>query len=243
MADNPKIKIIKDGPYKVSGDIPLKEGFIVPHLKGYVLKDGKTFDHEETYYLCRCGHSKTMPFCDGSHAKHGFDGTETASRKPYEERAAIQEGEGINLADDGRCSLYRFCHGYDGHSAWELTDMSADKAYADAARFHASECAAGRLTIIEKNGEVFENEYEKEIYVIQDPEKGVSSGFVARGGIDLEAADGELYENRNRYMLCRCGESKTKPFCRADHILSNFDDGHIPNLDDLMTEEDKLPGK
>ena len=40
----------------------------------------ETIETEETYALCRCGQSSTKPFCDGTHARIGFDGTET--RRP-----------------------------------------------------------------------------------------------------------------------------------------------------------------
>ena len=43
---------------------------------------GTVFPLQEKYILCRCGHSNNKPFCDGTHKKIGFDGTETASRAP-----------------------------------------------------------------------------------------------------------------------------------------------------------------
>jgi CDGSH-type Zn-finger protein len=51
------------------------------------LEHGKEYPHEEITYLCRCGHSQNKPFCDGIHAKIGFDGTESATKEPYEQGA------------------------------------------------------------------------------------------------------------------------------------------------------------
>ncbi|WZL82717.1 CDGSH iron-sulfur domain-containing protein [Vallitaleaceae bacterium 9-2] len=55
----PEIIVIKNGPYIVQGGIRL-EGEKKP----------ETQDH---YTLCRCGHSKNKPFCDGEHIDQSFN--------------------------------------------------------------------------------------------------------------------------------------------------------------------------
>lgn len=52
-----------NGPLRVSGNFVLKDA------------DGNTFDvsAREWVSLCRCGHSKIKPFCDGAHKTEGFD--------------------------------------------------------------------------------------------------------------------------------------------------------------------------
>lgn len=58
-----EITITNHGPIRVAG-------------KDIVLKDpnGKPFDlaGREAISLCRCGHSKIKPFCDGSHKGVNF---------------------------------------------------------------------------------------------------------------------------------------------------------------------------
>ena len=46
-----------------------------------------------------------------------------------------------------------------------------------------------------------------------------------RGGVRVDAADGEPYEVRNRVTLCRCGASENKPFCDGTHQDIGFRDG------------------
>jgi CDGSH-type Zn-finger protein len=36
---------------------------------------GRDIPHGDHMALCRCGHSKNKPFCDGMHVRVGFDGT------------------------------------------------------------------------------------------------------------------------------------------------------------------------
>jgi CDGSH-type Zn-finger protein len=58
-----KIKVSKDGPYLVRGDVELEDA------------EGKTIPiTSQPCALCRCGQSANKPFCDGSHVAMGFKG-------------------------------------------------------------------------------------------------------------------------------------------------------------------------
>jgi CDGSH-type Zn-finger protein len=207
----------------VTGSVPLSEKIIVPKGKGYELKTGRALPQSEKYALCRCGNSKNAPFCDGSHVEAGFDGTELASRADYEERADLQVGPSIDLLDDHRCAFARFCHREKG-DAWELTKKSNNEENRTEAVQAASDCPAGRLVAVDKSGKRIEPVYEPSIEIIQDPEREVSAGIFVKGNIPLESAEGFTYEVRNRYVLCRCGESINKPFCDARHVRTEYKD-------------------
>jgi CDGSH-type Zn-finger protein/truncated hemoglobin YjbI len=56
----PAVEISKDGPYRVTGGIPLLE----PDGKPVARNDGASLEH---YSLCRCGKSQNKPFCSGMH--------------------------------------------------------------------------------------------------------------------------------------------------------------------------------
>lgn len=107
-----KIAIAKDGPYLVSGDVPLCEQRIVINAEGESLeyKEGKKYSTKPQYALCRCGQSSNNPFCDGTHAKIQFEGAETASRQPYLAQAQTIEGPTLLLIDaENLCAFARFC--------------------------------------------------------------------------------------------------------------------------------------
>ena len=65
---NVTIKALKSGPYEVSG------GVLVLDYTGKEYAESQI----DPLYLCRCGHSKTKPFCDNSHEDIGFKAEETA---------------------------------------------------------------------------------------------------------------------------------------------------------------------
>lgn len=221
-----RIRIIKDGPYIVSGSVPLSEKVIVPKGGGYIYEEGDPLPQRAVYSLCRCGKTKTPPFCDGSHVAMHFDGTETACKTDYHQRAARISGDGIDLLDDGRCAFARFCH-RDSGDAWELAEDSESDFHHEEAIIAANECPAGRLTAVEKDGTEHEPVYEPAIEILQDPEEHVSAGIFVKGGIPIESTDGSVYEIRNRVVLCRCGMSGNKPFCDSRHVSEEFRDNEV----------------
>ena len=110
--DKPKIKVSKNGPYIIKGLIPLEKQTIVTDDEGYPIKwyKGKKYSLQKFYSLCRCGQSKHKPFCDGTHLKINFDGSETANQEPYINQAKDINGPNLRLTDAfDLCARARFC--------------------------------------------------------------------------------------------------------------------------------------
>ena len=227
--ENMKIVISKDGPYIVTGSVPLEMQVIEPNEDGlsWDWKLAKTFEAKEEYHLCRCGQSKNKPFCDNSHLRAKFDGTETASRKPYVRAAEGREGPGLLLRDQEElCAFARFCD--PGGKIWALIDSTDDPEVRKLAVREANHCPSGRLAVYEKKTDrAIEEELLPSIGLVEDPALGCSGPLWVRGGIRIESSDGTPYEVRNRVTLCRCGASVNKPFCNGSHASIMFRDGLV----------------
>ena len=227
MKKDQKILVSKNGPYLISGSLPLAKEIIGTNNKGESIKwiKGESYPEKESYALCRCGHSKTKPYCDGTHSKIGFDGTETASKKKYLEQAQKISGQGIDLTDaEAFCASGRFCDRLSG--VWNLTENSGDSKAKEIAIQQACDCPSGRLVVWDKKtGKPIEPEFKPSISLIEDPPAKVSGPIWIKGGVTIESSDGTKHETRNRVTLCRCGQSSNKPFCDTTHISIRFSDG------------------
>lgn len=213
-----KIKVLKDGPYEVSGKIPLNQLRFVPDAHGasVAYEEVRRYEVKDTYYLCRCGRSHNKPFCDGSHLQ-GFDGTETARHATYDEMAGRIEGRFINLMDaEELCAVARFCdtHG----STWNLVTDSTDPESVPIVTEQCAHCPSGRLTAVTREGIRLEPSLPQEISILEDPAARVHGPIWVKGGIPVEDADGNAYPVRNRVTLCRCGHARNKPFCDGHHM-------------------------
>jgi CDGSH-type Zn-finger protein len=222
-----KIVVLKDGPYEVQGKLPLAKLTIGTNAKGESLEwqGGAPIPAPDGAHLCRCGRSGKKPFCDGTHKKVQFDGTETASREPYLEVAEVIDGPTLRLTDaESLCAFARFCD--PAGRVWNLVGQSDDPEARRLTEYEAGACPGGRLVAWDKaTGKAHEPKLRPQLGLIEDPAQGCSGGIAVWGGVELVGADGKGYEVRNRQTLCRCGESSNKPFCDGTHASIKFRDG------------------
>jgi CDGSH-type Zn-finger protein len=218
-----RISVSENGPYVVSGDVPLVRVEIVTNEQGESVawRETERIPAGEGYTLCRCGRSHAKPFCDGSHSGGGFDGTETASHSDYLERSTCIDGPGIKLRDARElCAEARYCDRFGG--LWELVKRADDAESVDRVKEMAALCPSGRYTICDPDDTQHEPDLEPSIAIVDDPAMGVSGPLWVRGRIEIRGADGVPYEVRNRVTLCRCGHSANKPFCDGTHLSVGF---------------------
>ena len=167
------------------------------------------------YALCRCGGSANKPYCDGTHADNGFDGTETAPTDTYAERSSDLGGTGIRIADDrGICVHAGFC-GNEVTNVWKMAEKTGDTQVRAQAMAMIEKCPSGAL-VFEVDGDEIEPDLPAEISTVTDGPLWVT------GAIPVERADGEAFEARNRVTLCRCGHSENKPLCDGAHKEAGF---------------------
>jgi len=212
------VKVTTNGPYVVSGGVPLAEQTICADDDGqpHGWREDRRYPAQESYTLCRCGHSLRRPYCDGSHTRIEFDGTETAPDIPYLEQAAEYDGPDLRLTDaELYCAGAGFCHRAGG--TWRLTRDSADPEARQTAIEEACECPSGRLVAWGRDGRAIEPEFEPSIGLVEDTQGRKTGPIWVRGGIPVESSSGETYEVRNRVTLCGCGRSSNKPFCDGSH--------------------------
>lgn len=202
----PSITSNQDGPYIVKG------------LKNFANQKGSV-DAKETMALCRCGASENKPFCDGAHAKIGFtsdkiEGRTKDSRDSYKgQRITIHDNRGVcahaGICTDGLASVFRM-----KEEPW----IHPDSGSVEEVISTIEKCPSGALS-----------------YTIDEVEhrdrNGQSSIFIAPNGPYVVSGESDLIDSpqgegasKTNFTLCRCGESKNKPFCDGAHWSVDFKD-------------------
>jgi CDGSH-type Zn-finger protein len=219
-----RVTVSKNGPYLVAGDAPLAEQTIATDADegSEAWVEGKVIAHGESYALCRCGASRTKPFCDGTHLKIGFDGEETAGRESYLDQAELIDGPVLQLSDaQSLCAFARFCD--PNGQVWSQVVRTDDARIRALFVRQVNNCPSGRLMAWDKaTGRPVEQALPVSIGLVEDPQQQCSGPIWLRGAIPVVAADGFAYEVRNRVTLCRCGQSRNKPFCDGTHAAIKF---------------------
>lgn len=66
--------------------------------------------------------------------------------------------------------------------------------------------------------------------------------LVAKGPMIIVGADGQSKVMRNKAALCRCGQSRNKPFCDVSHKKCGFKDDALLETQQVTTDE-ATPGQ
>ncbi|MDC1142497.1 CDGSH iron-sulfur domain-containing protein [Planctomycetota bacterium] len=204
----PEIQPTPNGPYLLTGSEKITR-----------LPDGKEFQTGEKAALCRCGASKNKPFCDGSHAAAGFSGEKDEDRTP--EKRDAYDGDEVTLFDNrGTCAHAGYCTNnlpavfkY-GDEPWIDPNGASKEEIVKAVH----QCPSGALGYAEAGEEKqVQSEGPDVAFVPNGP-------YLVQGACKVEGC--ELPEGRtsDRLTLCRCGQSKNKPFCDGTHWNVKFDE-------------------
>ncbi len=205
-ANGTNITPTSDGPY------------LAKNVKNFANQKGP-IQTKETMALCRCGGSANKPFCDGTHSKIGFSSAKLEGR--VEDKRENYVGEEITIHDNrGNCAHAGHCT--DGLASvfrlrkepWIYPNAaSRDKIIAT-----IQKCPSGALSHSIDGIEHRDREGEPTIFVVPNGPYVVSGGPAL---LDTTPAEGASKEH---YSLCRCGGSKSKPFCDGTHWSNKFTD-------------------
>jgi CDGSH-type Zn-finger protein len=179
--------------------------------------------------LCRCGRSSEKPDCDASCLRDGFDDRKDPKRVP--DRRDTYHGEQVTIFDNrGICQHSGYC-----------TDRLASVFHTDGDPFvtpsggrmdeivHAVRaCPSGALSYAlgrrESRAHVDHDQTrDSAIEITRDGPYRITGAvrLVAGDGTPVERAEGASDEH---YALCRCGQSRNKPYCSGMHWYVDFED-------------------
>jgi len=209
MADDrtPRVSLHKNGPLQVDG------------LERLTNSRGEAIATKRRMILCRCGQSKTKPFCDFTHETTGF-----RDDKSDERVADILDGypgQDLTVHDNrGICSHAGYCTGglpevwRSGVEPW----IDPNGAAKDEVIRVVRQCPSGALSYEEagiRHTEFFDT---PEVVVLRD------GPYQVRGGVELDGVAFGQGASREHFTLCRCGHSRNKPFCDGSHWYAGFKD-------------------
>ncbi len=180
--------------------------------------NGEQISAKRVAALCRCGASKSKPFCDGSHSRIGFESTHSNDRSKDE--ILTYEGEEVTIHYNRiLCSHAAEC-GKRQKAAFDSSRkpwIVPDNATADDLREVVNACPSGALRYSSGG----DNGPDAQPQHAQSDIKGITverNGPYRVAGIPLLDARLARGANPEKYVLCRCGASKNKPFCDGSHV-------------------------
>lgn len=203
----PKISLLKNGP------------LLVKNLQKFTNSRGEPIETKLSLALCRCGASKTKPFCDGTHASIRF--TDEKSKNPVPDKKETYKGKSLTIHDNrGICSHAGFCTDnltgvfHMGTEPW----IDSEGADIEEIKRVIRMCPSGALSYTENKTETNEFFDEAEIIVSKN------GPYYVKGSIEIKDVDLGDRASKEHYTLCRCGKSENKPRCDGSHWYAAFKD-------------------
>lgn len=212
-SSKPTIRLSANGPLLVEG------------LQRFANSRGEPIETKKMVALCRCGGSSNKPFCDGTHARIGFTDNKQADRTP--DKLETYEGKGIAILDNrgtcshaGECSRGLAAVWRSSVEPWIDPDGAPPQAVIDVVK----RCPSGALAYL-LDGKVHDAYHDTpEIQISRDGPYQVRGGIVLEGAPKCEGASDE------HFVLCRCGQSRNKPFCDGSHWYAGFKDDELRTI-------------
>jgi len=180
-------------------------------------QDGKMFEVENPSHPCRCGSSRNKPFCDGSHSKAGFKTNvkiETEVLQNYEgKEISINFNRsicsGASKCVEGLSSVFKSGDGGD----WIFPDEDTNENIIK----QINACPSGALSYKIKGESFIDSRTTAVINIIKNGPYEVE-------GISLEGFETPTNASSTKYALCRCGDSRNKPYCDYSHAENSWED-------------------
>lgn len=222
MKEKTKISVAKNGP------------LLVKNLEKFTNSRAEAIDTKLTLALCRCGGSKTKPFCDGTHASIGFNDAKLDGRP--EDKKETFKGKSITIHDNrGICAHAGFCTDnlpgvfQSGTEPW----INAEGADIEEIKRVIKMCPSGALSYTE-------NEIECNVF-FEKAEIIVSKNgpYHVRGSIEIANTDLGDKASTEHYALCRCGKSANKPRCDGTHWYAGFKDDEALTISAANRQREK----
>ncbi len=220
----PLIECAKDGPY------------LVKNLEDYVNIKGEVVASKPVTAFCRCGKSETKPYCDGMHSRIGF--TDEKKEERVKDQRDTYVGQKITIHDNrGICSHAGFCTD-NLPSVWRMRSepwIDPDGAEIEEIIATIRKCPSGALSYTIDNVEHRDQDREPKLRMIPNAPYAIEGGIELK---DVASLEGSSEEHRT---LCRCGQSKNKPFCDGSHWYANFRDDKKFRVAVFSELEDRKP--
>ena len=205
MSDQPKFDAIDDGPLALSGNVT------------FTNSDGSVADPQETRYLCRCGQSANKPYCDGTHKDTGFSSDNPAGG--HRDKLIAYESEDITVhyspylcSHAGECNK-RLSAVFDAKKKpWIQPEHGSVDDIMDVVKA----CPSGAIQASFKGGAPEHRAGETPAVVVE------KNGPLRVEAVTLNGGNFSDNASPEKYVLCRCGQSKNKPFCDGSHSAAGW---------------------